>query len=71
MASKKIYDAIGAGDWNKVKELIMNTSWTLQDLETKHGVHTELFLIRLILDKFGIQIVFKYLFIFYPSFFLS
>ena len=42
MASKKVFDAMEAKDWNKVKELIAATSWTPQALEEKHGVRTEL-----------------------------
>ena len=38
MASKEVYSAMEAGDWNKVKELIRTFSWTPQDLEEKHGV---------------------------------
>ena len=42
VASKKVFDAMVAKDWNKVKELIVATSWTPQALEEKHGVRTEL-----------------------------
>ena len=42
MASKRIFDAMEAKDWNKVKDLIAATSWTPQALEKKHGVRTEL-----------------------------
>ena len=42
MASKNVFDAMEAKDWNKVKELISATSWTSQALEEKHGVGTEL-----------------------------
>ena len=38
MASKKVFYAMEAEDWNKVKELIAATSWTPQALEEKHGV---------------------------------
>ena len=33
-----VFEAIEAGDWNKVNELIATTAWTPQDLEEKHGV---------------------------------
>ena len=42
MASTKVFDAMEANDWNKVKELIVATSWTPQELEKKHGVRKEL-----------------------------
>ena len=42
MTSRKVFDAIEAKDWNKVKELISTTSWTPQALEEKHGVRTEI-----------------------------
>ena len=37
-ASRKVFDAMEAGDWEKVKELVATTSWTRVDLEKKHGV---------------------------------
>ena len=42
MASKKVFDAMEAKDWNKVKDLIAATSWTPQALQEKHTVCTEL-----------------------------
>ena len=42
MASKKVFDAMVAEHWKKVKELIAATTWTPQELEEKHGVRTEL-----------------------------
>ena len=38
--SKMVFEAIEAGDWNNVNELIATTNWTPQDLEEKHGVIT-------------------------------
>ena len=40
MASKEIFELMEAEDWNKVMELLTNTTWTSQDLEEKHGVRS-------------------------------
>lgn len=45
MASKKVFDLMEAEDWNEVRELLTNNSWS-QDLEEKHRVRSiELFLL--------------------------
>ena len=38
MASKKVFDAMEAGDWGRAKEVIASTSWTPVDLQQQHGV---------------------------------
>ena len=38
MASKKVFELMEAENWNKVMELLTNTSWTSQDLDEKHWV---------------------------------
>ena len=55
MPSKKVFDLMQVEDWNKVTELLVNTAWTSQDLEEKHGVRSsiELFLLQL----FFIQLI--------------
>ena len=40
MASKKVFDLLEAEDWNELTELLINTAWTSQDLEEKHGVRS-------------------------------
>jgi hypothetical protein len=40
MASKKVFELMEAKDWNRVMELLTNTTWTSQDLEEKHGVRS-------------------------------
>ena len=37
-SSKKVFEAIEAGDWVEVKEIIMATSWTTADLEATRGL---------------------------------
>jgi hypothetical protein len=42
-----------AEDWNKLTESLVNTAWTTQDLEEKHGVRSiELFLRLMTRDQF-------------------
>jgi hypothetical protein len=33
-----VFDAMEAKDWEKVKEIVITTSWTPIDLEKTHGV---------------------------------
>ena len=40
MASEEIFELMEAEDWNKVMELLTNTTWTSQDLEEKHGIRS-------------------------------
>ena len=54
MASKKVFNLMEAEDWNVLTEsLVVNTAWTSQDLEEKHGVRSiELFLWLMTRDQF-------------------
>ena len=42
MSSTQVFNLMEVGDWNNVRDLIMTTSWSSQNLEEKHGVGTEL-----------------------------
>jgi hypothetical protein len=37
-AAKKVFDVMGLGQWEKVKDLITSTHWTPGDLERMLGV---------------------------------
>ena len=39
-SSQKVFNAMEAGDWQKVNEIIGTISWTPVDLEEKHGVQS-------------------------------
>ena len=38
MSSKQAFEAMKAGEWGKVKEIISTISWAPAELEKKHGV---------------------------------
>ena len=50
MASKKVFDLMEAEDWNESTELLINTAWTSQDLEEKHGVPSIMCYLKLIIQ---------------------
>lgn len=39
-SSQKVFNAMEAGDWQKVNEIIGTVAWTPVDLEEKHGVQS-------------------------------
>ena len=64
-ATKKVFDAMEAKDWNKVRDLIATTSWTPQALEEKHGVRIELVAIEYIILLYLKESVFAILLFFF------